>query len=1295
VKSPLAALSAQLGELMLRDQQRLQRRLQGARKIKNPDAQSAVAAELESDITAALQKVQSRAASCPKVTYPENLPVSQKKQDILQAIRDHQVVIVAGETGSGKTTQLPKICLELGRGVKGLIGHTQPRRLAARTVANRIADELETPLGGSVGYKVRFNDQVGENTLVKLMTDGILLAEIQQDRLLMQYDTLIIDEAHERSLNIDFILGYLRELLPKRPDLKVIITSATIDPQRFSRHFNNAPIIEVSGRTYPVEVRYRPVVDDADDTDRDQLQAIFDAVDELGREGPGDILIFMSGEREIRDTADALNRLNLPHTEVLPLYARLSNSEQNRVFQSHHGRRIVLATNVAETSLTVPGIKYVIDPGTARISRYSFRTKVQRLPIEPVSQASANQRKGRCGRVSDGICIRLYSEQDFLSRPEFTDPEILRTNLASVILQMTSLGLGDIAAFPFVEAPDKRNILDGVRLLEELGAIKTADNGHYQLTPQGRQLAQLPIDPRLARMVLEAQKSGSVREVMIITAALSIQDPRERPMDKQQASDEKHRRFADKDSDFLAYVNLWDWLKEQQKEHSSSQFRRLCRNDFLNYLRVREWQDIYTQLRQVVKELGLPVNSEPSDYRSVHTALLTGLLSHIGQKDADKQEYTGARNARFSIFPGSGLFKKPPKWTMVAELVETSRLWGRIAARIEPEWIEPLAQHLVKHSYSEPHWSKSQGAVMATEKVTLFGLPIVAARQVNYSTIDPLLCRELFIRHALVEGDWQTRHAFFSANLKLRAEVEELEHKSRRRDILVDDETLFSFYDQRIPGEVISGRHFDNWWKNAAKQNADLLSFEKEMLIKDGANKVSALDYPNTWHQGNLKLRLTYQFEPGTDADGVTVHIPLPILNQVEDQGFEWQIPGIRRELVIALIKSLPKPVRRNFVPAPNYAEAFLGRVTALELPLLDALERELRRMTGVTVSRDDWQWEQVPDHLKMTFRVVGEKHKTLLEGKNLTALKLQLKDKVQETLSAVADDGLEQSNLHIWSFGKLPEFYEQKRGGYSMKAYPALVDEKDSVAIRLFDSEQEQQQAMWQGTRRLLLLNIPSPIKYLHEKLPNKAKLGLYFNPYGRVLDLIDDCISCGIDKLIAEHGGPVWQEEDFARLQEKVRAELNETVVGVAKQVEQILTAVFNINKRLKGRVDISLALALSDIKNQLGGLVYRGFVTNNGWKRLSDTLRYLQAIERRLEKLATDPHRDRAQMLRVEQVQQAWQQWLNKLPPKRQQDEEVKEVRWMIEELRVSLFAQQLGTPYPISDKRILQTIEQLSG
>ena len=1257
-KITFSQLFTRLDGLMLRDKSRFARRLHGVKKVKNPDAQQAILQEMAQEIEQAAGRVLLREAARPAITYPENLPVSQKKQEILDAVRDHQVVIVAGETGSGKTTQLPKICMELGRGVKGLIGHTQPRRLAARTVANRIAEELQTEPGGCIGYKVRFSDHVSDNTMVKLMTDGILLAEIQQDRLLMQYDTIIIDEAHERSLNIDFLLGYLRELLPRRPDLKIIITSATIDPERFSRHFNNAPIIEVSGRTYPVEVRYRPIVEDADDTERDQLQAIFDAVDELGRESPGDILIFMSGEREIRDTADALNKLNLRHTEVLPLYARLSNSEQNRVCQAHSGRRIVLATNVAETSLTVPGIKYVIDPGTARISRYSFRTKVQRLPIEPVSQASANQRKGRCGRVSEGICIRLYSEDDFLSRPAFTDPEILRTNLASVILQMTALGLGDIAAFPFVEAPDKRNIQDGVRLLEELGAITTDEQQTaYKLTPMGRQLSQLPVDPRLARMVLEAQKHGCVREAMIITSA-------------------------------------WNYLGEQQKALSSNQFRRQCRVDFLNYLRVREWQDIYTQLRQVVKELGLPVNSEPAEYREIHTALLTGLLSHIGMKDADKQEFTGARNARFSIFPGSGLFKKPPKWTMVAELVETSRLWGRIAARIEPEWVEPVAQHLIKRSYSEPHWERGQGAVMATEKVTVYGLPIVAARKVNYSQIDPALCRELFIRHALVEGDWQTRHAFFRENLKLRNEIEELEHKSRRRDILVDDETLFEFYDQRISHDVISARHFDKWWKQASRETPDLLNFEKSMLIKEGAEQVSKLDYPNFWHQGNLKLRLTYQFEPGADADGVTVHIPLPLLNQVEEAGFEWQIPGLRRELIIALIKSLPKPVRRNFVPAPNYAEAFLGRATPLELPLLDSLERELRRMTGVTIDREAWQWEQVPDHLKITFRVVDDKNKKLHEGRSLQDLKDALKGKVQETLSAVADDGIEQSGLHIWSFGRLPESYEQKRGNYKVKAWPALVDERDSVAIKLFDNPLEQQQEMWRGLRRLLLLNIPSPIKYLHEKLPNKAKLGLYFNPYGKVLDLIDDCISCGVDKLIDEAGGPVWTEEGFAALHEKVRAELNETVVEIAKQVEQTLTAVFNINKRLKGRVDMTMALGLSDIKSQMSGLVYRGFVTGNGFRRLGDTLRYLQAIEKRLEKMAIDPHRDRAQMLKVESLQQRWQQWLNKLPPQRRQDDDVQEIRWMIEELRVSLFAQQLGTPYPISDKRVLQAMEQIA-
>lgn len=1289
----LSSLWTRSEQVSFRDRQHLRRRLRGIDKITRSESQQAVIEKIELELIAAEQRMVSHDASRPAtIHFPDNLPVSQKQQAIAEAITHHQVVIIAGETGSGKTTQIPKICLALGRGRQGLIGHTQPRRLAARTVANRIAEELGTSLGGVVGYRVRFTDQISAQTHIKLMTDGILLAEIQQDKRLLQYDTIIIDEAHERSLNIDFLLGYLRELLPKRPDLKVIITSATIDPERFSKHFDDAPIIEVSGRTYPVDIRYRPVSAESSEGDRDQLQAIFDAVDELYREPPGDILIFMSGEREIRDTADALSRQGLPHTEVLPLYARLSNSEQNRVFQTHTGRRIVLATNVAETSLTVPGIKYVIDPGTARISRYSYRTKVQRLPIEPISQASANQRAGRCGRVSEGICIRLYSEDDYLSRPEFTDPEILRTNLASVILQMTALGLGNIQHFPFVEKPDNRNIQDGVRLLEELGAVENSTQSVQKLTASGRQLAQLPIDPRLAKMVLSAQQFGCVREAMIITAALSIQDPRERPVDRQQASDEKHRRFADKESDFLAWVNLWDYVQAQQKALTGNQFRRQCKSDYLNYLRIREWQDIYTQLRQVVRELGFSLNSEPAPYRELHSALLSGLLSRVGQKEVEKGEFMGSRQTRFHLFPASSLFKKPPKWVMVAELVETSKLWGRIAAKIDPEWIEPLAGHLVKHSYSEPHWEKKQGAVSAFEKVTLYGLAIVSQRKVNYSKIDPVICRELFIRHALVEGEWQTNHRFFSHNQKLRLEVEDLEHKSRRRDILVDDEMLFTFYEQRVPADIVSVRHFDKWWKTAYQQDPHQLDFDKAMLVREGAGNIDANDYPNSWRQGNVQLPLTYQFEPGKDADGVTVHIPLPLLNQITEQGFDWQIPGLRKNLIVALIKSLPKPIRRNFVPAPDYADAFLGRVTDLSLPLLECLEREFRRMSGVTIERDAWQVEQVPDHLKMTFRVVDGNKKILQESKSLTDLQLQLKGKVRETLSKVADVGLEKQGVTEWNFGELPQTFSRKQAGFTLKAWPALVDEKQSVAIKLFDTEAEQQQAMWQGQRRLLLLNIPSPIKYLHEKLPNKAKLGLYFNPYGQVLQLIDDCIHCGIDKIMAEQGGLVWDEQHFEALREKVKAELNQTVVEIAQQVEQILSTVFAINKRLKGRVDMALALALSDIKAQLSHLVYPGFVTQNGWEKLADTLRYLQAIERRLDKLPVDPHSDRARMLRIQQVEQAVQRYRNKLPKAEQHNDTVMAARWMIEELRVSLFAQQLGTPYPVSEKRITQLLEE---
>ncbi|ABR00601.1 ATP-dependent RNA helicase HrpA [Haemophilus influenzae] len=1287
------SLFSQLNDIMLMDQRRLSARIRGIGKIKSQEAQQAVATEIQQQIEQAGLRVEQRKSAVQNpIVFPESLPVSQRKVEIQKLLSEHQVIVVAGETGSGKTTQLPKMCLELGFGNLGMIGHTQPRRIAARSVAARIAEELETELGGLVGYKVRFNDQISDNTQIKLMTDGILLAEIQNDRFLNQYSCLIIDEAHERSLNNDFILGYLKQLLPRRRDLKLIITSATIDVERFSKHFNNAPIIEVSGRTYPVEVRYRPVVEE---DDQDQLQGILNAVDELQAEGRGDILIFMNGEREIRDTAEALQKQNLKHTEILPLFARLSAQEQNKIFHPSGLNRIVLATNVAETSLTVPGIKYVIDPGTARISRYSYRTKVQRLPIEPISQASANQRKGRCGRVSEGVCIRLYSEEDFNSRPEFTDPEILRTNLASVILQMTALGLDDIEAFPFVDAPDKRHIQDGIKLLEELGAfemVRTKAGEKRLLTRVGRQLAQLPVDPRLAKMILSAVNFGCVYEMMIIVSALSIQDPRERPQEKQQASDEKHRRFTDKKSDFLAFLNLWRYLQEQQKALSKNQFRRQCQKDFLNYLRIREWQDIYHQIRLTVREMGLPINSEKAEYQQIHTALLSGLLSHIGLKEAEKQQYLGARNAHFAIFPNSVLFKKQPKWVMAAELVETSKLWGRMVAEIEPEWIEPLAEHLIKKSYSEPRWSKSRGAVIADEKVTLYGVPIVAARPVNYGAIDPTVSREIFIQSALVEGGWNTKHKFFKENQRLVREVEELEHKSRRRDILVDDRTLFEFYDQRIGTEVVSQKHFDTWWKKAQQKDPELLNFERSFLINDDAEQVSKLDFPNFWHQGNLKLKLTYQFEPGTDADGVTVHIPLPLLNQVEMTGFDWQIPGLREELVIALIKSLPKSYRRNFVPAPNYAQAFLSRAMPLEKPLLDTLIYELRRMTGVTVEAEHWNWEQIPSHLKMTFRVVDENGKKIAESMNLDELKFNLKDRVQESISAVADDGIEQSGLHIWSFADLPQCYEQKQRGFSVKAFPAIVDEKDAVGIKLFETEFEQSMAMQQGLRRLLLLNVPSPIKYLHEKLPNKAKLGLYFTPFGRVLDLIDDCIACAVDKLIADFGGFVWDEAGFEKLRDFVRENLNEVTVDIAQKVEQILTLTYQLNQRLKGKMDFTMAFALSDIKSQLASLVYQGFVQKSGYDRLPDLQRYLQAIDKRIDKLVQDVNRDRAAMLRVEQVQQVYQQLLAKLPKSKPISDEIAEIRYMIEELRVSLFAQQLGTKYQISDKRIANIISQ---
>ncbi|MFD9935596.1 ATP-dependent RNA helicase HrpA [Streptomyces massasporeus] len=1310
----LGALAPRLTELSLRDAHRLGRRLEGARKIRKPEARAAVLAEIEAEVGKAEERMAGRRALVPEVTYPEQLPVSQKKDEIADAIRDHQVVIVAGETGSGKTTQIPKICLELGRGVRGMIGHTQPRRIAARTVAERVAEELDTPLGEAVGWKVRFTDQVNQDaTFVKLMTDGILLAEIQTDRELRAYDTIIIDEAHERSLNIDFLLGYLAQLLPKRPDLKVVITSATIDPERFSRHFGDAPIVEVSGRTYPVEVRYRPLLEeDGDDADRDQITAITDAVEELQAEGKGDILVFLSGEREIRDTADALTKKNYRFTEILPLYARLSHAEQHRVFQPHTGRRIVLATNVAETSLTVPGIKYVIDPGFARISRYSHRTKVQRLPIEPVSQASANQRKGRCGRTSDGVCIRLYSEDDFEARPEFTDAEILRTNLASVILQMTAAGLGDIEKFPFIDPPDHRNIRDGVQLLQELNALDAAQKDpRKRLTDTGRKLAQLPVDPRLARMVLEADKNGCVREVMVIAAALSIQDPRERPAEKQAQADQQHARFKDETSDFLAYLNLWRYLREQQKERGSSSFRRMCKQEYLNFLRIREWQDIYTQLRTVAKQMGIHLNEEDAPDDRIHLSLLAGLLSHIGMKDVKdasgeggrstgKNEYLGARNAKFAIFPGSALFKKPPRFVMSAELVETSRLWARVNAKIEPEWVEPLAAHLIKRTYSEPHWEKDQAAVMAYEKVTLYGVPIVAQRKVNYGRIDPEISRELFIRNALVEGDWRTHHKFFSDNRRLLTEVEELEHRARRRDILVDDETLYDFYDQRIPEHVVSGAHFDSWWKHKRHEQPDFLDFEREMLINEKAGEVSKADYPDSWRQGNLKFRVTYQFEPGADADGVTVHVPLQVLNQVTDEGFDWQIPGLREELVTELIRSLPKPIRRNYVPAPNFARAFLDRAVPLSEPLTATMTRELRLMVGVPFEADDFDLSKVPDHLKVTFRIVDERRRKLAEDKDLEALKLRLRPKARKALSQAAaataersgGESLERSGLTDWTIGTLTRVFETRRAGQPVKAYPALVDDGDTVSVRLFDTEAEQARAMWKGTRRLILRNIPvNPAKFASQKLTNAQKLALSANPHGSIQGLFDDCAMAAADKLIGDFGGPAWDEESYRKLYDKVRAEIVDTTVRTVGQVQQVLAAWQACERRLKAVRSPALLPNLQDVRAQLDALVKPGFVTEAGLRRMPDLMRYLVAADRRLQQMPTNVQRDTTRMQKVHEMQDEYAWLLEQLPQGRPVPPSVLDIRWMIEELRVSYFAHALGTAYPVSDKRIVKAID----
>ena len=1278
-----------ISDCLTKDRHRLRSLQHKIRRAKSQEQKIKLQQQYNTLLVDSANSAQARKQRLPDIEYPE-LPVSEVKDELCELIKHNQVVIVAGETGSGKTTQLPKICLQAGQGIFGMIGHTQPRRLAARSVASRLAEELNVDIGQEVGFKIRFSDHTNEQSFIKLMTDGILLAEIQEDRFLNKYDTLIIDEAHERSLNIDFILGYLKQLLTKRKDLKVIITSATIDQERFSSHFNNAPIVTVSGRTYPVEVRYKPLMQE-DGEVLEQTQAILNAVQELGREAPGDILIFLSGEREIRDTAEFLKRAKLRNTEILPLYARLSATEQNRIFQGHSGRRIVLATNVAETSLTVPGIRYVIDPGTARISRYSVRSKVQRLPIEPVSQASANQRAGRCGRLSDGICIRLYDEQDFLNRDEFTDPEIVRTNLASVVLQMMSLGLGDIQQFPFLQAPDSRNINDGIKLLQELQAIHK-QRQEWRLTAIGRKMVRLPIDPRYARMVITGSELDSLHETMVIVSALSIQDPRERPREKQQAADEAHQEWADKDSDFLALVNLWQGIREQQQALSGNQFRKWCQQQFLNYLRVREWQDVFSQLRRSAVEMDMRLNSEPADYDRIHQALLPGLLSQVGHLDKDR-EYAGARNIKFAIFPGSGLAKRKPKWLVAAELVETSKLFARMVAIIQPAWLEEPGQHLCKYHYAEPYWSKKAGAAKALCTVSLYGLPIIAGRHVLYSDIDPTISRELFVREALIYGHTKLDFEFLKRNQDMVSEVEKMEDKVRRKDILVDEEVLEDFYLEKLPESICTEVEFKKWWKAQDKTIRSSWVFDPELLRKDGASNASDLNFPDVWIQENLSLSLDYQFNPGAPDDGVSLLIPLPLLNQVKEYGFDWLVPGMRHELIVALIKALPKQYRRNFVPAPDYATAVLNDIHPEQGEFLNALVTKLFKMTGTKLDSSLWDEFTVPEHLQFNFKVLDNAQKVLKQGRNLLALQSELKNTFKESIDTKLTNKIEQDNLQDWSINELPEQWSSEAAGFELKSYPALLREGNNVHVRLFATIDEAQHAHTVGLRWLLLKQLPSPVNYLQSKLPNKAKLGLYFNPFGQIKKLIDDCIEAVIDDYLRELNQEVRTKTQFEEAAKVLAGELNERVLAITTELEKGLTEAHQISKKLKGKVSFDQVQSYNDIKTHLSALVYPGFVTDFGVPRLKDWRRYIQGLMRRLEKVPVDPNKDKLHQRSIVQVNERYLSLLNVVPKGKRPAIELLEVRWMIEELRVSLFAQQLGTKSPISVKRITQYMDKL--
>jgi ATP-dependent helicase HrpA len=1273
------------------DRTRFRKRLAGAEKIADPVRHRKVLATIAAALDATERRIAARRQLAPEtIEYPEDLPITGRRSELLATIAGNPVVIVAGETGSGKSTQLPKLCLELGRGVDGLIGHTQPRRIAARSIAGRVAEELGTSIGDLVGYTVRFSDQVGDRTLVKVMTDGILLAETHRDRMLRRYDTLILDEAHERSLNIDFLLGYLKRLLPKRPDLKLIVTSATIDTERFAAHFEDAPVIEVSGRTHPVEIRYRPLDDRAADEPRDQPQGICDAVAELVPEGGGDILVFCSGEREIRDAVDALTEMGLRHTEILPLYGRLPAAEQQRIFSSHTGRRIVVSTNVAETSLTVPGVRFVVDAGTARISRYSRRTKVQQLPIEAISRASASQRAGRCGRLGPGICVRLYSEDDLASRPEYTEPEIQRTNLASVILQMAALGLGDIESFPFLDPPDARSVKDGIALLHELGAVDPEWEGRRRwLTDIGRRLVHFPVDLRLGRMLLQAAEDGCLGEMLVIAAALSIQDVRERPQDREQQADQMHARFRDAESDFLTLLNLWRHIRTQRKDRSSSAFRRMCRDEYLNYKRVREWQDIHGQLRDVAREQGLIVNRRPATPDVIHRAALAGLLSHVGVKDPDGYDYRGARGARFWIAPGSSLFKAAPDWVMAAELTETSRLWARTVVRIPAEWVEDVGAHLIRRSLSDPWWDAERGSAVARETTTMLGIPLATDRVVQYGRFDPAGARELFIRHALVAGEWDTHHEFVARNDARIDEVLELEARERRRDLLISDEALFDVFDARIPDDVASVAAFDRWWRDVRHDDPHRLDLAVRDLIDPAAAELDPAAFPETWRHGDVAMTLDYEFEPGSVHDGITVDVPVGSLDRLDPAVFDWNVPGLRDELLTALVRSLPKEYRRRLVPIPETVARLRARLKPeTGVHLLPAVRRELAELGAGDIPADALTFDGLPPHLRPRFRIVTDGGDVLAEGGDLAALKTTVTDAARASLSDAGHE-LERDGATEWDFGDLPSSVTIGDAGHAVTAYPALVDEGGSVAVRLLATEGEQMAAMWGGVVRLLRLGLPGGTRLLRPLLTEEVRFVLERSAYPDWIAWAEDCVAAALGGVVADAGGPVWDRASYERLLASAREQLADRLDDVAWTSLEILDGVRVVVAMLEEMPDARYDDAVADIELQLGRLVYPGFLGAIRAARVPDVRRYVAAIERRVERLPEQVDRDRELMDRINAVEAEYERVAGLLPP----SDRLVDVAWQLEELRVSLFAQHLGTSGKVSERRILESLDDI--